>query len=66
MQPTERQRALYAEHVAKRTDGGLTFTLEDLLEQLEKSYRLGISDRELAEAWGTPIEFVRSLRDPVA
>jgi len=66
MQPTERQRALFAEHVAKRTDGSETLTLEDMLKQLEKSDRLGISDRELAEAWGTPIDFVRSLRDPVA
>lgn len=62
MKTTERQRALYAEFFSPRTGGGKTFTLEDLLTQLGKAERLGLDDRQLADAWGTPVEFVRSLR----
>jgi hypothetical protein len=60
--PNEKQRALYAEHFPERTDGGLRFTLEDLLRQMDIAAELGVSDAEMSRVWGTPINFIRSLR----
>jgi hypothetical protein len=61
-EPTAEQRALYAEYFPQRTDGGLTYNIKDLLHQMQLFAKHGIDDAKISELWGTPIEFIRSLR----
>jgi hypothetical protein len=64
--PTATQRALYAEHVHPRTDGGLPLLIEDHLTCLDKAARLGVSDADLARSLGVPVAYVRALRATLA
>jgi hypothetical protein len=62
MNVTDRQRALYAEFVPPRTDGGKPYTVEDHLHQLRLAERHGLSDEGLASVLGVPATYLRSLR----
>lgn len=62
MTTREKQLALYKEHYVPRTDDGKTLTLEDLIRELRQADQLFIAEEKLADSWGVPVTFVRSLR----
>jgi hypothetical protein len=67
MTRAEKQKALFAEHFAPRTDKGLNFTLDDHLKQIKLAERLGISLQEHAKALGVPpIDYLGSLKATLA
>jgi hypothetical protein len=60
--PTAYQRALHGEYFPPRADGGLPYSLEDILFHLRENTELGIPDEDYAEAMRLPLAYVRELR----
>ncbi len=63
-EPTALQKALHEQYFPQGTGGtGLSFKLEDVLEQLQMRERFGLSDEEHAEGLGVPVAYIRALRE---
>jgi len=63
---TPAQLALYQEHVKPRTDGGPPVSVEDHLSSLRTAVRVNMSDRQVAEALGAAVDYVRALKATLA
>jgi hypothetical protein len=62
MTTTDKQRALYAEFVPPRTDGGLPYSVEDHIHQIKLAKEHGLSERGLADALGVPVNYITALK----
>jgi hypothetical protein len=65
-EPTERQRAMFAEHFAGNAlptdlDDNRPLTIEDLVWQFAQPGEQ-YSDRAIASSWSLPVEFVTAIR----
>jgi hypothetical protein len=57
--------ALYGEHVHPRTDGGLPLNVDDHIHCIKTAAEMGISDRELADAMGVPLNYILSFKHAI-
>lgn len=63
MKITPRLLSLYSVYLSRTLDEGLpALPLGELLGQLDRADRRGVTDRCLGYTWGVPVELVRELR----